>query len=66
MTKTVCDICGKEMPTAKIANTIEEMNFCISSHGKIWDICTECRVSLNKWMTIRRQQAESEGKRSDD
>lgn len=58
MTKTVCDICGKEMPTAKISNTIEEMNFCISSHGKIWDICNECRVGLNRWMTIQRNRQE--------
>lgn len=59
MTKTVCDICGKEMPTAKFVDDIRNLNFCISSHGRIWDICTECRVSLNRWMTIRRE-AESE------
>lgn len=58
MTKTVCDICGKEMPTAKFADTTENLNFCISSHGKIWDICAECRVSLNKWMTMRRVESE--------
>lgn len=58
MTKTVCDICGKEMPTATFTDAIENMNFCISSHGKKWDICTECRVSLNKWMTIRRAESE--------
>ena len=56
MTKTVCDICGKEMPTAKSVDNIRELNFCISSHGKIWDICTECRESLNMWMTVRRQE----------
>lgn len=54
MTKTVCDICGKEMATTKFVDPIENMNFCISSHGKIWDICTECREDLNRWMTIRR------------
>ena len=58
MTKTVCDICGKEMPNAKFADTIENLNFCISSNGKKWDICTECRVSLNSWMTIRRAKNE--------
>lgn len=58
MTKTVCDICGKEMPTAKIVNTIEDLNFCVSSHGKRWDICTECQESLNKWMTIRTTESE--------
>jgi len=58
MTKTVCDICGKEMATAKYTDTIEDMNFCISSHGRIWDICTECRISLNQWLTIRRGESE--------
>ena len=64
MTKSVCDICGKEMPNIKFADTIEKQNFCISSHGKIWDICTECRVDLNGWMAIRRT-AESEDEDAD-
>lgn len=59
MTKTVCDICGKEMSTPKFVDTIENMNFCILSYGKKWDICIECRTDLNRWMTIRK--AESEG-----
>lgn len=59
MTKTVCDICGKEIPAKKFEDNIERLNFCISSYGKIWDICTECRAGLNKWITIRR--AESKG-----
>lgn len=58
MTKTVCDICGKEMPTVKFVNTIENQNFCISSYGRIWDICNECRIRLNKWMTIRKSESE--------
>lgn len=58
MTKTVCDICGKDMPTEKFTGTIRDLNFCISSYGKIWDICTECLVDLNKWMTKRRAESE--------
>ena len=57
MTKTVCDICGKEMPTQK-GDSIYNLKFCISSYGKIWDICTECRDSLEKWMTIRKAGSE--------
>lgn len=57
MTKTVCDICGKEMPTAM---TIGTADFYISSHGRVWDICTGCRVSLNKWMRIRKGESEEE------
>ena len=56
MTKTVCDICGREMPTTKHVDKIENLNFCISSHGKIWDICVKCREDLNRWMTIRKQE----------
>ena len=61
MTKTVCDICGKEMPTVKFVNTIEDLenlNFCISSYGKIWDICDECRVDLSRWITTRGTESE--------
>lgn len=58
MKKTVCDICGKEMPTTIFSDAIGNVNFCISSYGKAWDICTECRESLNKWMTIRRAESE--------
>ena len=60
MIKTVCDICGKEMPTKKYVDRIDNYNFCISSYGKIWDICTECRDSLEKWMTIRKAESEEE------
>ncbi len=55
MTKTVCNICGKEMPTTKHVDKIEDLNFCMSSNGEIWDICIECREDLNRWMTIRRK-----------
>lgn len=60
MTKTVCDICGKEMRTAKYPDNIDDLKFCISSYGKIWDICDECRVSLNRWMTIRKAKENEE------
>lgn len=61
MTKTVCDICGKEMPTllhTNNSNIIENLKFCISSHGKAWDICDECRERLNGWMTASRQETD--------
>lgn len=55
MTKTICDVCGKEMPTTKSVDIIGNLNFCISSYGRMWDVCDGCRVSLNRWMTIRKQ-----------
>lgn len=62
MTKTVCDICGKEISPVfrKNGDTIENLNFCISSYGRIWDICIECREDLNRWMTIRKAEGSSE------
>jgi len=59
MTKTVCDICGEEMPsTAIFVKDIKNFNFSMSSYGRIWDICTDCRESLNRWITMRKQKGE--------
>ena len=58
MKKTVCDICGKEMQSPKYGDAIKDLNFCISSNGKIWDICADCRADLNRWMTIRKAESE--------
>lgn len=57
MTKTVCDICGKDMPTTMSKDPIYDLKFCISSYGKIWDICNECREDFNRWMVIRKSEA---------
>jgi len=46
--------------TRKYPDRIEDLNFCISSHGRIWDICVACSDDLERWMTIRRAE-ESEG-----
>lgn len=54
MTKTICDICGEEIPTILTSDAIYNLNFCISSYGKMWDICNECREDLNGWMAIRK------------
>lgn len=56
MTKTVCDICGKEIPLS-LRGTKDD-KFCISSYGKVWDVCTECRNELNEW--LKKRKAESE------
>lgn len=54
MTKTVCDICGKVMPTETLAKSIKDYNFCISSQGRAWDICNECREGLNEFIKKRK------------
>lgn len=60
MTKTVCDICGKEMPLEIYVKPIKDYKFCISSYGTAWDICTECRNELNEWMKKRKAESEAE------
>ena len=45
MTKKICDICGKEMPLH--SRSTKHDNFCISSNGKVFDICIECRNLLD-------------------
>lgn len=56
MTKTICDICGKDMSTMS-KDSIYDLKFCISNYGKIWDICPECREDFNRWMVIRKSEA---------
>ena len=59
MTKTICDICGKEMPLDYV-KPVKDYKFCISSYGKAWDVCNECRNELDEWM--KKRKAESEDK----
>lgn len=58
MTKTVCDICGREMPLEIYSRAIKDYKFCISSNGKAWDVCTKCRDELNEWMKKRKAESE--------
>jgi len=54
MTKTICDICGEEILKSKFTDPIKSEEFCISRYGRRWDICDKCRVSLNRWINIRK------------
>lgn len=58
MTKTICDICGKDMGLETNSRSTKDYKFCISSYGKVWDICTECRDKLNEWMKKRKAESE--------
>lgn len=61
MTKTICDICGKEIPSIKFVDPNEKrVDFTISSHEKVWDICDECKLGIYNSMTIMRKQAMKE------
>lgn len=54
MKKTICDVCGKEMPTFKNELPLEDIQFCISSYGNIWDVCDECRKELDDLIQKRK------------
>lgn len=54
MTKTICDICGKEMSDTEDKYITDNINFCISSNGKLWDICIKCRIDFSNWITTRK------------
>lgn len=57
MTKKICDICGKDMPSSlAFTERLSEMKFAISSNGRCWDICDECRYELNMWFQRRKEQ----------
>lgn len=58
MTKTCCDICGKEMPTSMIRSAIE-LKFCISSFGRVWDVCDDCRNELNEFINKHKEEKEN-------
>lgn len=60
MTKKICDICGKDMPLDINLRSIKDYKFCISSYGKVLDICDECRNELDKWMKNRKEEREEQ------
>ena len=58
MTKTICDICGKEMGLYMIPllkDNLKDMQFAITTHGRIWDVCQECRDDLWIWIKDRKE-----------
>ena len=58
MTKTICDICGNDIPLEIYSKPIEDYNFCISSYGIACVICNECRNELEEWMKKRKVKSE--------
>lgn len=59
MTKTYCDICGKELLTS-MPHSIEGSSFCISSFGRIWDICNDCKNELNEFINKHKEEKEND------
>ena len=56
MTKILCDICGKEMPSGILTKPIADYRFAIVSHGKAWNICNDCREELSEWIKDRKAE----------
>ena len=56
MTKRFCDICGKEVFGLRFVENSRDYQFSISSNGKLWDICNECREDLAVWMKDRKER----------
>ena len=50
MTKTVCDFCGKEINPIR---RMVEGEVTISKNGRIFDVCNDCKESLNEWLKAR-------------
>ena len=55
MTKTVCDICGKDVYGIIYSSGIEEYQFSISANGRKWDLCSECREDFCNWVKNRKE-----------
>jgi len=63
--KSICDICGKDMPsTISVESAHRKYDFTITSCGKapekIWDICDACRRDFKKWVKTRKEVAGNE------
>lgn len=50
MTRTICDICGKEIDTRKMPKVINDYPFSISLRGVKLDVCEKCRKNLYDWI----------------
>lgn len=61
MQKIVCDICGKEIGIDNLKG-IKEHQFVISTFGRIWNICQNCRGDLLIWIRSRRESEDDRHK----
>lgn len=62
---SICDICGKEMPSViSVTSAHRKYDFTISSSGKIWDMCDACRRSFRKWVKTRKLEKEAQNANS--
>ena len=61
MIKVFCDICNRDMnENMRSTMSKEERAFSMSSYGREWDICDECRQDLNRWITERREAVKND------
>ena len=61
MQKIVCDVCGKEIGKNNyLIKGIKAHEFAISSFGRTWDICQNCRGDLLIWIRSRRESKDAD------
>lgn len=56
MTKTICDFCGREIPSIIIVSSsrdLKDSQFAVFSNGRSLDICQKCRDDLFLWINSR-------------
>ena len=58
MTKTICDICGREVQPDKRKRLSESRDclYNIIHLGTPIDLCVECRKSLYEWICKRKEE----------
>ena len=57
MTKTICDICKREIPTSIYSSQISEVQFSIKYNGRYLDVCDKCKKDFSEWMNKRAKEA---------
>lgn len=56
MTKTICDLCGKDVQTNKHKGEARDYIYTITNFGIPIDLCVECRKALYEWIGKRKEE----------
>lgn len=55
-TKTICDLCGKEVFSTIASIDSEKYTYSIEIHETSLDMCKECREALGEWVKKRKEE----------
>ena len=56
MTKTICDLCGKDTQTDKHLGEARDYIYNITNYGTPIDLCVGCRRELHEWIDKRKEE----------